>query len=300
MFTNEKNPPMPATFGYGGFSVTDEQDKYGHVDPETFEQQCALLEHNEQAARRRAYENEYWRQRTLARQFQMQPCAQTIPDLKTLAFDDYPLEAMDAKHRIGELLNVFMDEYNKLKPTRRFFDWVSSMTPKTQADMIQKVMKDRGNEGSVKASWVRTFNRGIRYMNAGERHSYQIQINNGVLYQNGARFDTNRMKTTFSGTGVAIFVQSVDGTFYSCSHLGGRLQQSSSSSNAPCRSAGEWKVDKGRIEWVSGNCGFYKPTMKQMVNAVSDLKFQNALNQAAEAGVSTPQPPKYSQPKTAL
>ncbi len=116
-------------------------------------------------------------------------------------------------------------------------------------------------------------------MNAGERSSYQIQIKNGVLYQNGIEFDTSKMKTQFSGSGVAIFVQSVDGTFYSSSHLGGRQQQSSFSSDAPCRSAGEWKVENGRIEWISGKSGFYKPTMEQLVNAVSDLKFQNALNQ---------------------
>lgn len=74
------------------------------------------MEHNEQAAKRRAYENEYWRQRTLARQFQSGPDAQNEPDLKALDSDAYPLEAMDAKHRVAELLNVFMDVYNKLKP----------------------------------------------------------------------------------------------------------------------------------------------------------------------------------------
>ncbi len=123
-------------------------------------------------------------------------------------------------------------------------------------------------------------------MNAGERSSYQIRIRDGLLYQNGTEFDTSKMKTQFSGTGVAIFVQSVDGTFYSSSHLGGRLQQSSSSSGAPCRSAGEWKVEHGKIEWISGKSGFYEPTMEQLVNAVSDLKFQNALSQGTNIGLS--------------
>lgn len=156
------------------------------------------------------------------------------------------------------------------------------MTPTTQTDMIQKAMEDRGYKVTVRPAWVRTFNRGIRYMNAGERSSYQIHIKNGLLYQNGTVFDTSKMKTLLSGSGVAIFVQSVDGTFYSSSHLGGRLEQSDATSDAFCRSAGEWKVDNGKIVWISGECGFYKPTMEQLVNAVSDLKFQNALEQATE------------------
>ncbi len=147
MFTNEKTPAMPSTFGVESFSTPSEQGDYGEVDQESYERQLALLEHNEQAAKRRAYENEYWRQRTLARQFQSQACAQPSSGLKTPTFDDYSLEAMDTKHRVGELLNIFMDEYNKLKPSRLFFDWLSSMTPRTQARMINKVMEDRGCVG---------------------------------------------------------------------------------------------------------------------------------------------------------
>ncbi len=123
-------------------------------------------------------------------------------------------------------------------------------------------------------------------MNARERTSYQIQIKDGLLYQNGTAFDTSKMKTQLSGTGVAIFVQSVDGTFYSSSHLGGRLQQSSSSSGVPCRSAGEWKVNHGKIECISGKSGFYTPTMEQLVNAANDLKSQNALSQGTDIGLS--------------
>ena len=58
MHINQKIPPMPATFGYGRFSVLGEQGDY-EIDSEVYEQQCALLENNEQAAKRRAYENEY-------------------------------------------------------------------------------------------------------------------------------------------------------------------------------------------------------------------------------------------------
>ncbi len=286
MFTNEKNPPTPSAFGYGHFRVPGERGKYGPVDPEAYEQQCALLEHNEQAAKRRAYENEYWRQRTLARQFQSRAYAQTRTDIEELCFEDSPLQAMDSKQRVGEMLNIFMDEYNNFKPSMLFFDWVSSMTSRTQTNLIKKVMEDRRYKGTVKPSWIRTFNRGIRYMNAGERSSYQIQIKNGLLYQNGTEFDTSKMKTQFSGTGVAIFLQSIDGTFYSSSHLGGRLRQPRSSTNAPFRSAGEWKVDHGRIEWITGESGFYKTTMEQLVNAVNDLKFQNALSQGTDAGLA--------------
>lgn len=279
MFTIEKMNYTTTTNGYGHFLATGESGKLGQIDPEIYEQQCAALEHNEQAAKRRAYQNEYWRQRTLARQFQSQPATHMNSDAKILLVEDSSLEAMDTKHRIGEMLNIFMDEYNRLRPPRRFFDWVSSMTSTAKTNIIQTVLEAKGYKDAVSPAWVRTFNRGIRHMNASERSSYRIQIKNGLLYQNGTRFDTSKMKTQFSGSGAAIFVQGADGTFYSSSHLGGRLRQSSSTSDGLCRSAGEWIVKNGRIDWISGDSEFYKPTAEQMANAVSDLTLANAIDQ---------------------
>lgn len=278
MFTYDTNSAMPVSPGCGCVSASGDQGNCRTVDPEVYEEQCARLEQSEQAARRRAHENEYWRQRTLARQCQSQPSAPDAIDLEALACDAQPMAATDVKHRIGEMLNVFMDEYNKLKPSRVFFDWVTSMTPLTQMRMVEKVMEDRGLKGTVKPAWVRMFNRGIRYMNAGERSSYQIQIRKGLLYQNGTVFDTSTMKTRYSGSGVAVFVQGLDGTFYSSSHLWGQWQHSTSGAGTPCSSAGEWKVDKGRIQWISGKSGFYRPSMEQMINALNDLQSADALN----------------------
>ncbi len=267
MFPDKKSSLSACTSRFRHATAPGEQLYSWTADPEFFEQQCALLERNEQAARRRAHENEYWRQRTLARRLQSHAKAVSCPELAALAAGDAPLKATDAKHLIGEMLDVFMDEFNQLKPASLFFDWVSSMTPTEQTRIIQKAMSDGGYASTVKPEWLRTFNRGIRHMNAGERSSYQIQIRNGLLFQNGVEFDTGKMKTQFSGSGVAIFMQSVDGTFYSSSHLGGRLVSSSSQSGDVCRSAGEWKVECGIIRWVSGKSAFYKPTMEQLANA---------------------------------
>ena len=161
------------------------------------------------------------------------------------------------------------------------------MTPMAQTGMIERAMHDAGHPGTVNTAWVRAFNRGIRYMNAGERSSYQIEIMNGLLYQNGIEFDTSKMTTQHSGSGVAVFIQSVNGTFYSSNHLGGRLVSSGPQSDDLYRSAGEWKVERGKIEWVSGQCTFCKPTVAQLVNAISDLTFQNALSQTSATTCAT-------------
>jgi hypothetical protein len=138
-------------------------------------------------------------------------------------------------------------------------------------------MQERGHNGTVKPEWIRAFNKCDHYMNASQRCSYQIQIKNGLLYQNDTIFDTGNMKTEFSGSGVAIFIQSVDGTFYSSNHRRGRLHFSNSTSEVTIRSAGEWKVENGRIVWISGKSRHYQPTMKQLINALHDLKVQNSL-----------------------
>ena len=271
MFPNKKIASSPCISEYGPPMVSGESNHGWTIDREFYEQQCALLERNEQAARRRAHENEYWRQRTLARRFQTQSVKASYPGLAALDDDDAHLEATDVKHRTGEILNVFMDEYNRQKPSARFFDWVCSMTPKAQTRMIERAMEDAGYSGIIRPAWVRAFNRGISHMNAGERSSYQIEIRDGLLYQNGVKFDTSNMKTQQSGSGVAFYIQSVDGTFYSSSHLGGRLVSPSPQTGDLCESTGEWKVERGRIEWVRGKGSFDRLPTTAHSQAMTEL-----------------------------
>lgn len=280
MIAIDKRSPQTLTYGYGGLPIARTQFDQEHVDSEVFERQCALLENNEQAARQRAQQNKYWRQRTLTRMAQLNDNSHAARDLAGLSAENIALEAMDTKHRIAEMLNVFMDEYNKLNPDRLFLDWLDSMTPTAQGRLILKVMEDNGQRGIFKPEWVRAFNRSVRYMHAAERRSYQIEIRNGLLFQNNVPFDTGKMKTEQSGVGVAIFVQSADGTFYSSNHVWGRLHRSRLEFDDAIRSAGEWQVRKGKIAWISGQCAHYKPTMDQLLTAIGDLQYNDALQQS--------------------
>ena len=280
MIAIDKRSPQTITRGYGSLPTPWARIENEDVDSEVFQRQCALLENNEQAARQRAHQNKYWRQRTLTRMAHLKDNAHIVRDLADLPTGIVALEAMDPKHRIAEMLNVFMDEYNKLKPDRLFLDWLDSMTPTAQAGLILKVMEENGQGGVFKPEWVRAFNRSVRYMHAAERRSYQIEIRNGLLFQNDAPFDTGKMKTEQSGIGVAIFVQSADGTFYSSNHVWGRLHRSRLESDAAIRSAGEWQVRKGKIAWISGQCAHYKPTMDQLLTAIEDLQQSEALKQS--------------------
>ncbi|ASJ76052.1 hypothetical protein IMCC3135_30015 [Granulosicoccus antarcticus IMCC3135] len=121
------------------------------------------MEPDKQVEKRRARQDEYWRQRTLARQIQMQRRAQTDGELQD---GEQALEEMDSRHRMGKLLNFFMDAYNDLKPAEPFFHWIESMTQIDQLKILQKIMKDRGYGGIVKPEWIRAFKRGCRCMHA--------------------------------------------------------------------------------------------------------------------------------------
>ncbi len=280
MIAIDKRSPQTINRGYESLPTHWARFDNEPVDSEVFQRQCALLENNEQAARQRAHQNKYWRQRTLTRKVQLHDNSHAVRGLTNLTAENSALEAMDPKHRIAEMLNVFMDEYNKLDPDRLFLDWLDSMTPTAQAELILKVMEENGQGGVFKPEWVRAFNRSVRHMHAAERRSYQIEIRNGLLFQNHVPFDTGKMRTEQSGIGVAIFVQSADGTFYSSNHVWGRLHRSRLESDAVIRSAGEWQVRKGKVAWISGQCAHYKPTMDQLLTAIGELQRKDALKQS--------------------
>lgn len=126
------------------------------------------MEPDRQVDKRRARQEEYWRQRTLARQIQMQRRMQVDGELHgdELQGGEQALEEMDSRHRMGKLLNFFMDAYNDLKPAEPFFHWIESLTQLDQLKILQKIMKDRGYGDIVKPEWIRAFQRGCRCMHA--------------------------------------------------------------------------------------------------------------------------------------
>jgi hypothetical protein len=271
------NVPQGVVPGAGNDVTAIPDNPYDVVDMDAM---LASMEQNKQAATQKAQEVAYWQEKTLARQKQTARLTADTAKLKGLSSEQYALEAMDPKHRVGELLNIFMDEYNRLRPGQRFFDWVDAMTPIEQLKLIARVMEFRGHHGVVKPEWIAAFNRGVKYIDAGQRGSYRITIQCGTLYQNGQPFDTGRMSTEFSGQGYAIFVEGKDGDFYSASHKWGRLHHSSFLSGEAVRCAGEWQVSAGKLLWLSGKSGHYKPTMQQFATGLGDLKFENALGMA--------------------
>lgn len=143
-----------------------QQESIKRLDTNIFQRQRVLTGNDEQAEKRRARESEYWRQRTLERQKQMQQrspaeCSSCATDSCELA-----LERMDVRHRTGKLLNYFMDAYNELKPPQPFFNWIESLTHLDQIRILQQVVEDRGYRFVIKPEWVRAFKRGCRCLYA--------------------------------------------------------------------------------------------------------------------------------------
>lgn len=106
----------------------------------------------------------------------------------------------------------------------------------------------------------------VKYLNAEERLEYQVQVDNGKMYDSeGELFDTSSASSAFGGDGNAIFVMDESGNIYASSlHAVGKFHHSSFLSGQPVASAGEIVVDKGVIKEITRRSGHYQPTEEQL------------------------------------
>jgi hypothetical protein len=118
------------------------------------------------------------------------------------------------------------------------------------------------------------------YLQAPEdRAPFALHTRGGNLWRGAetAPFDTKSLSTNLKGVGFGIFVMSPSGQFYADSHKIGRFHHTSFLAGGSVAGAGELKVDRGDLKYLTAKSGHYKPTPDHMAQVVAEL---------AERGVS--------------
>ncbi len=183
----------------------------------------------------------------------------------------YRLEAMDAKHRMGDLLRIVFAHWRKMGKGMGFLEFCDSLKPGEVARIFSGFSPDPATDARIQRQYVLAFYHGVEYMTAAARKSYRLKPRDGVLYYEGAPFDTAEMSTVFSGPGVAIFVMDERGRFYAGSHVKGELHHSSFLAGGGVKAAGELAATSGKLTMISGKSGHYKPEMRDLLEAVKAL-----------------------------
>jgi len=190
----------------------------------------------------------------------------------------YMDEKTDPNHRMGDLIREFAAI---APPNVNLFAWMDSLSYFEVCHLMRTQLNKQN--GFVK-NFAPAFMRGVKYLNAAGRVSYQVMIDDGVLQWGGRSLDTKeqQLETVFSGLGWGIWVLSPEGNFYTASHKKGEFHHSSFLSGEPVKAAGEWRVVNGQIDTLTGKTGHYKCDVAALVFALRKLKSLAALPAAAK------------------
>jgi hypothetical protein len=197
-------------------------------------------------------------------------------ELATL-HEDAEIEALDPKHRMGDVLRFMRREYQKLVPPAfqpklsLFFLWVDGFCREEPARALDTLVKEYGEEN--RQMCVDFVAAGVAYKeNAEERKPYQLTFQGSKLYRGGELFDTSKCETVHSGPGWAIYVVSPHGQWYAGSHRLGAFHHSTFLGGRPVLAAGEMVVKQGSVTLLTAKSGHYQPSMEQFVNGLKSLK----------------------------
>ena len=193
----------------------------------------------------------------------------------TLKDKKYHLEALDPKHRMGDMLEMMYKKFDEnltkqgadayARKLSVFFAWLDEACH-ICPDKVREVL------GKMPAAMKENFiSAGVVYLPAGQRMKHHLDIHSDKLYQENQLFDTTALKTHFSGKGWAIYVVSPSGNWYAGSHIVGEFHHSSFLSGKPVLSAGEMKVENGELKVITAKSGHYKPSKEQFIAGLRDL-----------------------------
>jgi len=203
-------------------------------------------------------------------------------------------EHEDRHHRMGRLLVAAHTVFEQRPRRQGFYDWLDAMPEWERVTMLSNAMKEtairclgsvaqnkwldknrgRLDQQNLHPSVVKAFLRGVAYLDEKTRPSYRVDFRAGQAFYQGKLLDTTKMRTVFSGQGFGIWVLDPAGNFYAANHVLGQMHHSSFLSGGDIKAGGELKVKNGRIEFLSGKSGHYKPEMANLLGTLSVLQFQ--------------------------
>jgi hypothetical protein len=155
----------------------------------------------------------------------------------------------------AEMLNTAKAEYEK--QLRHFQNQGGVLTP----------------EGTL--DWGASDSLVIYDSDAASKDLTKLRFRNRLLYTDDActvPFDTSNLSTFFSKLGFAIYVMSEEGNIHAANHAIGKKHHSSLLAAANAAGAGEMKVEKGRLVWISNKSGHYTPSTPHFIQTLHQLQ----------------------------
>lgn len=229
----------------------------------------------------------------------------------------YRLERIDTKHRMGDyLLGAYKEFMGETLKNMNFWKWLEQHSQNDDKVKEWNPALLKSDVAKRHPEWValyiQWFRKGVKYVNdENARDRYWVEIKGGQLLrkqtsrdQNRTPFDTKELvqhlkaKPKYASlTGItAIWVFSPANKFYSHLVKLGRFHHSSLLEGTEINAAGEWGVKQGKIEWINGKSGHYRPDTALFIGAVKFLKQENAFDADAvvklynKAGLEDPAP----------
>jgi hypothetical protein len=212
---------------------------------------------------------------------------QNTPDgLHHLNEQKYRMEALDPKHRMGDLLMYCFNIYQRIKPQAPFFQWLDSMSYFEVCKHIKQYrmgqLADQGmyeHHARPKADedvrrLAPMFVKSVKYLDGRTRATYRVHVDGGALKWRNKTFDTVKLnrETVFSGIGWAMWVLSANKAVYTNSHILGESHHSGFLSGGVVKGAGEWKVADGRVEFITGKTGHYKCDLNSLRESIKTMQ----------------------------
>lgn len=114
----------------------------------------------------------------------------------------------------------------------------------------------------------------VQRLDDKEREKYELKVKAGKFFQGDMTepYDTSGARSKFMGAGFAIFVMAPDGRIYAGQHKVGLFHHSSFLSGGDVAGAGEIKVDKGRLTYLTNKSGHYLPEKEQVMQVLEELR----------------------------
>jgi len=155
------------------------------------------------------------------------------------------------------------------------YEWLDSIPEFERISLLseyQGVWFRRGKQVNLSPKLVNAFLKGVKYLDAAARRSYELEVKGGQLWQGGEPFSTDELQTEFSGVGVAIWVASPDGRYFAGNHVRGEFHHSSFLAGGSVTCAGEMAVHQGQIKMLNAKTGHYRTQRAEFANALKNLQ----------------------------
>jgi hypothetical protein len=113
----------------------------------------------------------------------------------------------------------------------------------------------------------------VKSVGPEERRHYELHLGSTITRGTSKNpYDTSKERSQFLGDGYAIYVMDRQGTFYAGNQKVGLFHHSSLVGGAAVAGAGELKIEKGKLTFISNESGHYQPDPEHFIQVLNELR----------------------------